>query len=57
MPVGWFFDGSIYRTRDGASQFKHPNLEMLIQKHLDEVNDEIGEFNRGVRKQVQEEEK
>ena len=30
LPDGWFFDGSTYRTRDGASQFKHPNMELLI---------------------------
>lgn len=57
LPEGWYFDGSTYRTRDGASQFKHPNLDLLIQRHLDQVNDEIGEFNREIRKQVAEEQK
>ena len=49
LPAGWYFDGSSYCTRDGFSQIKHPNLETIIQRHLDEVNDEIGEFNRELR--------
>lgn len=58
LPEGWYFDGSAYRTRDGfCSSLEHPNLELLIQRHLDEINDEIGEYNRSLRKQVQEEQK
>jgi len=30
IPEGWYFDGSVYRTREGSSQFKHPNLELII---------------------------
>lgn len=56
LPDSWYFDGSAYRTRDGyLSSMEHPNLELLIQRHLDEVNDVIGEYNRDVRKQVAEE--
>ena len=56
--MGWYFDGSRYRTRDGyQSSAKHPNMEVLIERHLDEVNDVIGEHNRGLRKRVQEEQK
>ena len=58
LPDGWYYDGSMYRTRDGfLSNDKHPNLDLLIQRHLDEVNDEIGEFNRNIRKAVEEEQK
>ena len=53
MPDGWYFDGSIYRTRDGfCSQKEHPALEDLVQKHLDGINDVIGEFNRDITKKV-----
>lgn len=53
-----YFDGSAYRHKDGGpGQFKHPNIEMLVQRHLDELNDEIGEYNRDIRKQVTEEQK
>lgn len=56
LPDGWYYDGSAYRTRDGyLSSMDHPNLELLIQRHLDEVNDVIGEYNRDIRKQVAEE--
>ena len=58
LPDGWYFDGSMYRTRDEyLSDVKHPNLELLIQRHLDEVNDDIGQFNRAIRKNVMEEQK
>ena len=57
IPEGWYFDGSMYRTRDGGSMSKHPNLELLIQRHLDDVNEEIGEFNRKIRKSAAEEAK
>ena len=58
LPVGWYFDGSRYRTRDGyQSSRKHPNMEALIERHLDEINDGIGEHNRGLTKRVQEEQK
>ena len=56
--MGWYFDGRIYRTRDGTqSSFKHPNMEALVERHLDEVNDVIGEHNRGLRKRMDEEQK
>lgn len=55
LPENWYFDGRMYLTRTGGSSWKHPNLELIIQRHLDEVNDEIGEFNRQIRKKVTEE--
>lgn len=30
LPEGWYFDGSLYLTRDGGSMAEHPNLEMLV---------------------------
>ena len=58
LPVGWYFDGSRYRTRDGyQSSRKHPNMEALIERHLDEINDAIGDHNRGLTKRIQEEQK
>lgn len=58
MPDGWYYDGSMYRTKDGyCNDSKHPNLELLVQRHLDQLNDEIGEFNRDIRQKVQEEQK
>ena len=58
LPEGWYFDGYSYNTRDGyRTEAKHPNLELLIQRHLDEVNDEIGQFNRAIQKNVMEEQK
>ena len=43
----------MYRTKDGyLSDINHPNIELLIQRHLDEVNDEIGQFNRTIRKNI-----
>lgn len=48
----------MYRTKDGyCNDAKHPNLELLVQRHLDQLNDEIGEFNREIRQKVQEEQK
>ena len=56
--MGYYFDGrAYYNKEDGQSQWEHPNIELLIEKYLAEVNDEIGDFNRDVQKEWTEEAK
>jgi len=58
LPSGWYFDGRAYYNRnDESSQWEHPNIELLISNYLNEINDDIGEFNRDVQKEWNEEAK
>ena len=52
--VQWEFTGYCYQnvlSDNHEKSFKHPNLEFLIQRYLDEVNAGIGQFNREVQKE------
>ena len=51
LPDGWFFNGYYYLNHDGATQFVHPNLELIIKTYIDEQNGEIGDYNREVQKE------
>ena len=55
MPDGWYFDGRMYMNYEGKYQTEHPNLELLIKQYLEQENSVVGEFNRGVMKEMKEE--
>ena len=58
LPAGYYFDGrAYYNKEDGASQWEHPNIEMLITNYLAEINEEITDYNRGVQSEWAEEAK
>ena len=58
LPRGWYFDGRAYYHRDEpGSQYEHPNLDMLIDEYMAEVNKEVVDFNEGVQKEWTAEEK
>jgi len=47
----------MYYSNRGGSMARHPNMDLILQRHLDDVNDVIGDFNRVIRKKVTEESK
>lgn len=52
--VLWEYTGFCYENTlsdNNERSYKHPNLEFLIQRYLDEQNADIGEFNRDVQKE------
>lgn len=51
LPDGWFFNGYLYLNWDGKTQETHPNLEGIIKMYIDEMNSEIGDYNRDVQKE------
>lgn len=51
LPEGYLWDGYNYLDADGNKLSEHPNLEKLVQWHLNNVNDEIGKYNRKVEKE------
>ena len=56
LPDGdlWEWTGFCYqnmKSLDNERKYEHPNRELLIRRYLAEVNEQIGEFNRGVLKE------
>lgn len=51
LPDGWFFNGFMYLNYEGVQQVEHPNLEAIIRQYVEEVNAEIGDYNREVQKE------
>jgi hypothetical protein len=45
----------MYMNYEGKYQTEHPNLELLIKQYLEQENSVVGEFNRGVMKEMKEE--
>ena len=52
LPDGWFYNGYFYLDYNGDKQFTHPNLEAIIKHYIDEENQEIGDYNREVQKEL-----
>lgn len=51
LPEGWFFNGFMYLNFDGVTQVEHPCLETIIRQYVEEVNADIGDYNREVQKE------
>jgi len=51
LPEGYLWDGYNYLDIEGNKLPEHPNLQKLIQWHLDKINEEIGKYNRKVEKE------
>lgn len=55
LPDGelWEWNGYCYQHMQNADErsYEHPNRALLIRRYLAEVNEEIGEYNRGVLKE------
>jgi len=56
LPDGnlWEWNGFCYQNMTGMDNersYEHPNRALLIRRYLAEVNEEIGEYNRGVLKE------
>jgi len=57
LPLGWYFNGSLYIDEDGKMHEDHPETEIFIREYLAEKNEVIGEFNRDLVKRRREEKK
>lgn len=45
----WLWTGFCYEDgHSGDRSWTHPNREFLIQRFLEEINSEVGDYNRGV---------
>lgn len=55
LPDGWYFDGRMYMNCDGEYKTEHPNLEFLCKQYLAAENGVVGDYNRSVMKDLQEE--
>lgn len=47
----YFFDGNYYIDAEGKRSLHHPELEVKLEEYIDEENDRIGKFNRGLEKE------
>ena len=47
----YFFDGNRFVDTLGKSYKKHPDLEQALLDYIDEENEKIGKFNRGIEKE------
>jgi len=58
MPVdpkyNWEWTGFCYQnlnSNENERLYNHPNKEFLVKRFIGEVNEEIGDYNRGVMKE------
>lgn len=52
--INWIYTGYCYMSAssiDKKSCYEHPNREFLIKRYLEEINNEIGDYNRDVQKE------
>jgi len=47
--MGSFYENVLSDNNERC--YKHPNRDFLIQRYINEINAEIGEYNRGVQKE------
>lgn len=57
LPDGYWFDGLMYRPPSGKGTLVHPNIKLIVENHLKEVNKEIEQYNQRVIEQLKEDEK
>ena len=52
--ASWEWTGFCYQnlnSNDNDRLYHHPNREMLVKRYIGEINEQIGEYNRGVLKE------
>jgi hypothetical protein len=52
--ASWEWTGFCYQNLNSAENerlYEHPNREFLVKRYIAEVNEAIGDYNRGVMKE------
>ena len=55
--ASWVFTGFCYQDENSSGNercYEHPNREFLIKRYLEDINSEVGDFNRDVQKEWRE---